>query len=360
MLNTKSVLFVHKDFPIGGGVERVSINLARQFRDDGHQVCFFVGGGPDEGSEALAREFDVVHASGGVVKRVFKLYDLIKSRGIQCAVSSKEQANVLLWLVSMLSHSFVPVFARHCAFDVSDQKLSPRMIGVFYNLYALGRGRIVAVSNALSAEIERALWVGKAKLNVCANPVVAPGLFELAATNSEGFSHPRPYICGVGRLCEQKGFDQLLVAYAEVKGKVADYPDLLLVGDGPDRQALEAQAAALGISKAVRFTGFTCNPYYVIKGSEAFVLSSRHEGLPTVLIEALALGRPVVAFDCPTGPREILCNGDYGYLVPNGDVSALASAMQAVMHDARHAPASAVAPYSYQAAASAYYHVFSS
>lgn len=355
-----SILFVHKDFSRSGGVERVSINLARQFRDDGHRVCFFVASEPDDGSRALAAEFDVIHGGGGLLKRLKALSAAVRARQVDYAIGAKEQANLLLWLVSLVNRRFLPVFARHCAFDVSDQKLPPSVIGMLYNLYVLGRGRIVSVSRLLADDVARVLRFGRQRLSVCPNPVVAPGLFELAATNSEGFSHPRPFICGVGRLCEQKGFDQLLSAYAKVKATVPEYPDLLLVGDGPDRQALEAQAAGLGIAEAVRFTGFTHNPYYVIQRAEAFVLSSRHEGLPTVLIEALALGRPVVAFDCPTGPREILSNGEYGYLVANGDVAALATAMQAVIHDGRLAPASAVAPYSYQAAASAYYHVFSS
>lgn len=355
-----SILFVHKTFSRSGGVERVSINLARQFRSDGHRVCFFVTGQPGEGSLELAKEFDVVHGPGGALARLKRLSRLIDERQVDYAVAAKEQANILLWLVSLANRRFLPVFARHCAFDVSDQKLSPRMIGILYNLYALGRGRIVSVSKLLADEIAKVLRFGKKQLRVCANPVVAPGLFEQAETNSEEFSHPRPYVCGVGRLCEQKGFDQLLNSYAKVKASRPDYPDLLLVGDGPDRQALAQQAERLGIAASVRFVGFTRNPYFVIKRAQAFLLSSRHEGLPTVLIEALALNCPVVAFDCPTGPREILADGQYGYLVAAGDIEGFSVAMTAVMDAPKSAPASAVDPYRYEAAAAAYYHVFSS
>ena len=353
-----SIVFVHKDFSRSGGVERVSINLARQFRADGHRVSFFVAGAETEVTRELALEFPLVAVSGSFRTKWRALVAALRDCSADYAIAAKEQANILLWLASWRYRRVKPVFARHCAFDVSDQKLSPGMIGLLYNLYTVGRGRIVSVSSALAKDIRRRLWFGKRAVAVCLNPVVSPEMQRLAVTNTESFSHPRPFICGVGRLCEQKGFDRLLEAYAMLVAREPQSPDLVLVGDGPDRPQLEQQAERLGLTGRVRFAGFTRNPYYVMAQSSLFVLSSRHEGLPTVLIEALALQVPTVAFDCETGPREILEDGQFGYLVRQNDIAGLCQAMMSALSQPRRAPAVAVAPYAYEAAAASYYRVF--
>ena len=102
---------------------------------------------------------------------------------------------------------------------------------------------------------------------------------------------------------------------------------LLILGEGEDRPALEALVRRLRLEPDVSLPGFVANPYAYMAHSSLFVLSSRWEGLPTVLIEALYCGLPVVATDCPSGPREILQGGRYGQLVPMGDATALAGAM---------------------------------
>jgi len=131
----------------------------------------------------------------------------------------------------------------------------------------------------------------------------------------------------VGRLTKQKDFPTLIKAFAKV---LENRPTrLLILGEGPDRAALEALVRQLGLEDAVAMPGFVENPYAYMSRSALYVLSSRWEGLPTVLIEALYCGAPVIATDCPSGPREILANGQHGQLVPVGDVTALAQAMEA-------------------------------
>jgi glycosyltransferase involved in cell wall biosynthesis len=103
---------------------------------------------------------------------------------------------------------------------------------------------------------------------------------------------------------------------------------LLVLGEGSERRRLEALARRLGVESDVALPGYAENPYPLMARAAVVALSSLREGLPTVLIEALALGRPVVATDCPTGPREILEDGRLGRLVPPGDVDALAAALE--------------------------------
>jgi len=128
-----------------------------------------------------------------------------------------------------------------------------------------------------------------------------------------------------GRLVPQKDFATLLKAFAEVRAKLDSR--LVLLGEGEERSSLERMARQLGIGGDVWMPGYVPNPYAMMSRAAVFVLSSVWEGLPTVLIEALACGTPVVSTDCPNGPAEILENGRYGPLVPVGDHSALGRAI---------------------------------
>lgn len=136
-----------------------------------------------------------------------------------------------------------------------------------------------------------------------------------------------PFIVGSGRLHRQKGFDVLLRAHARALASGAPPHAVLLLGDGPDRADLGRLSLELGVEDSVHFAGFVANPHAVVNRADLFVLSSRWEGLPLVLVEALALGVPVVSTDCVAGPDEILDRGRYGRLVPVDDVEALADAI---------------------------------
>ena len=168
------------------------------------------------------------------------------------------------------------------------------------------------------------------------NPVVTA---ELVSQSRAPLDHPwlqlgaPPVILGVGRLHEQKDFPTLLRAFARVRAKRE--ARLIILGEAKHaeyRTELTTLAAQLGIANDVMFPGFVDNPFAYMAHAAVFVLSSAWEGLPTVLIEALACGCPVVSTDCPSGPAEILENGKYGPLVPVGDDVALADAICSVLN----------------------------
>ena len=136
-------------------------------------------------------------------------------------------------------------------------------------------------------------------------------------------------LLAAGRLTAQKGFDVLLSAFAEVIAGGSDL-HLLVLGEGEDRKSLQQAAQDLGVDGRVFMPGFQDNPYPFFARAEAFVLSSHYEGLPTVILEAMALGLPVIATDCPHGPRELTQDGRCGMLVPPDNPAALAEAVRAL------------------------------
>ena len=151
-----------------------------------------------------------------------------------------------------------------------------------------------------------------------------------------------PYILHVGRYAAQKRHDLLLAAFAQ-----ADLPQQLVLLTPPDA-GLAALVAQHGLERRVASANFQANPYPWMAGAELLVLCSDHEGLPNVLIEALACGTRVVSTDCPSGPREILVGELAQGLVPCGDAAALAAAMRAMLAAPRPgvgAVAAALSPY---------------
>lgn len=185
---------------------------------------------------------------------------------------------------------------------------------------------IIAQSSAMAEELVAVYRVPPGRLHVIPNPV-AP---RYLATDSETARPIKaPYFLYVGRLAAQKGLGRLLEAFAE---RAASRPELqlVLVGEGPCRAELADQTAGLGIEEQVHFVGqqSAVLPWY--RHAVATVLTSRYEGLPNALIESIACGTPVVSFDCPSGPSEIIIDAENGYLVPEGDVTALTKALESV------------------------------
>jgi len=187
---------------------------------------------------------------------------------------------------------------------------------------------ILSVSEGVANDLRRLRPAASRKITTIYNPVVCHDICEKA---SIAVDHPwfepeaAPVLISVGRLAAVKDHETLLRAFARVV--TARPARLMILGEGPERGNLAALAERLGISQYVEMPGFLPNPFAYMSKSKAFVLSSRFEGLPTVLIEAMACGIPVVSTDCNSGPREILEDGKWGHLVPVGDWSNMAEAI---------------------------------
>lgn len=223
-------------------------------------------------------------------------------------------------------------------------------------LYGLA-ARVIVPSQGAAADLAACSGLAPARIRVVPSPVVPEDLGERAWPRPEHpwFADPDcPLLLGVGELSARKDFATLIRALALVRRRRPCR--LLILGEGGARASLLALAGELRVAEAVDLPGFVPAPYPYLAHADLLVSSSRWEGLSFVLIEALALGTPVVATDCPSGPAEILQHGRYGTLVPVGDAEALAAAIEATLDRPRPAPVlrEAARPYRVEAAATAY------
>jgi glycosyltransferase involved in cell wall biosynthesis len=207
-------------------------------------------------------------------------------------------------------------------------QIYPRLARWFYP-WADG---IIAVSKGVADDLAQLTKIPHEHIRVIYNPIVTPELLE---KSKESLEHPwfrsgqPPVVLAVGRLTTQKAFDVLIRAFAQVRRTYS--ARLLILGEGEERPALEAMISKLRLEEDISMPGFVQNPYPYMAHAAVFVLSSRWEGLPTVIVEALSLGLPIIATDCPSGPREILMDGKYGQLVPVEDPFTLAAAIETAL-----------------------------
>lgn len=192
---------------------------------------------------------------------------------------------------------------------------------------------VIAISQGVADDVVDYLGVPRERIKVIYNPMVTSDFPSRMAREVASPWLDRgaecPVIVAAGRLTPQKDFHTLLEAFARLR---RERPvRLIILGEGPERASLEGEVARLGLEDHVALPGRVEDPVPYMARSALFAFSSRYEGLGNVLIEALAAGCRVVATDCPSGPREILDDGRYGFLVAPGDAQALAGAMASAL-----------------------------
>lgn len=216
---------------------------------------------------------------------------------------------------------------------------------------------IIAVSQGVAQDLVTHFPIPPQKVKVIYNPIVFPELFQKARepiSHSWFLSKDIPVVLAAGRFEPQKAFLTLIKAFHALQKEIM--ARLVILGDGKERGTMEALIAQFGLQDSVSLPGFVLNPYPYMANADLFVLSSAWEGFGIVLVEAMALGTPVVSTNCPFGPGEILENGRLGPLVPVGDISGLATAMKQALSNpvARDELTKAAGRFSDHASAAAY------
>lgn len=325
---------------LGGGAERITLTLAGGLVARGHAVDLVlnrrVGPLADQVPEGV-RVTVLDRASSRAA--VLPLARHLRASRPDVVLSAMSHANLAALLARQASGTRIPVVAaEHNALSARlgaarglRVRAMYRSLGQAYRRWARS---VVAVSQGVADDLVARLHLPRELVRVVYNPIVTDGLLRAAdAPLDASVVGPDPVVLAVGRLAPQKGFERLVDAFALLRKRRP--ARLVILGEGPERGRLEERVARLGLTGAVWMPGFVDNPHAWMARAGVVALSSRWEGLPTVLVEALAAGAPVAAFDCTFGPREILRDGALDHLVPEGDVAALAAAMDRALAEGR-------------------------
>lgn len=320
----------------GGGAERAALTLVHQLAERGFAVDLLLAsatGAYREGVAPAVRVHDL--AAPRVSQTVPRLAAYLRRERPRAALSTLTHANLALLAARRLAGAPTRVVVREgntvSAAAAASHRLRERVLPIWVRWLYPWADLVLANSEGVAADLVDALGLPAAKVRVLPNPVEVAAVRK-AALVSPALPAPAdglPLVLAAGRLVPQKGFEILIRAFRRLR---QDRPArLVILGEGSERPALEALVRDLDLEAEVSLPGFLSNPHAVMSAASVFVLSSRWEGLPNVLLEALALGVPVVATDCPSGPREILDGGRFGRLVPVGDEAALAAAIEATL-----------------------------
>ena len=316
-----------------GGVERVMLLLAEGLSNNSVSVDLVVTNATGSLKNSIPNRVRLIDLKA--LRALWSLPRLIRYLRKYCPdaiISAKDYQNVVvLWAVKLSGVTTKAIVTTHIDVAVDwkqNKSLKTKLIPYLVQWCYPWADYVVAVSQGVRDSLITMTGLPKAKVKVIYNPVVTP---ELLLKADEPLDHPWflsnevPVILSVGRLTQQKDYSTLIRAFALVRREQP--ARLVILGDGEERPNLEALVCELGLGEDVALPGFVDNPYKYMRRAAVFVLSSKWEGLPTVLIEALACGCPVVSTDCPSGPAEILEWGKWGPLVPVGDADALAKAI---------------------------------
>ena len=320
----------------GGGAERAMLLFADGLLSLGYQVDFLVA--QDEGPLKSSlpdgvRLFDL--AQKKVSFTLPSLVRYLRRERPAALYSTIVNANITAIFARAVAHIRCPVVIRESNVvnpkqGVTISRKASGLIAPF--IYRLADS-IISVSEAVADELCASAPSLRKKISVLPNPVISEKIHELA---NAPLNHPwfplggeqyavSPVIVGAGRLHPQKDFSTLISAFAEVRKTRPLH--LLILGEGSERPKLEEQVVRLGLGQDVSLPGHVENPFPYLKRAQTFVLSSRYEGMPNALLQAMAFGTPVVATECHSGAREVVTNTEFGRLVPVGNVPAMAAAI---------------------------------
>lgn len=322
------------------------VNLARGFVERGLAVDLVQATPDDEFRHAVPEGVRLIDLNARrALSSLFPLVGYFRQERPQVVISGAIQTNIVaVWAkrlagipvkIVLTEHNVISAIAADA--PMLRTRITPFVVRRFYPW----ADEMVAVSQGTAQDLSRTIAERNRRIHVIYNPVLGPEFWRRAAeplSDSRIVSDTRPMVLAVGRLHYHKDYPTLLRAFAILCRNID--ARLVFLGDGEEHKALEVLTQELGLQTSVSFLGNVANPLPYMKRAKVLALSSVVEALPTVLIEALAMNLPIVATDCPTGPREILCDGAYGVLVPVGDSERVAESILEVLR----APSARVIP----------------
>lgn len=315
----------------GGGAERVFVNIANDFHKKGFDVSFLLGNKRGVYLERINAAIPVAELKTtsflGFARRLPAFFKGKQFTHVFTASDYVSAATVLSKRSLPAGAKLICTLHYDLPYNLGMLPFLQRTWVRFLNRAIISKAdKLIAVSHGVAAGF--ATVTGKERPQVIYNPVFDESIHDLARESDSLKLIPAGarVIVSAGRLDVNKNHRLLINAFSSLLKDGLDLY-LIIMGEGLQRASLEQQAKDLGIGNRVILPGFIANPFPVISHSNLFVLSSLSEGLPTVLIESLALGINVVSTDCPSGPAEILEEGAFGWLAINNNTESLKEAM---------------------------------
>lgn len=323
-----------------GGAEKVTVNLVNGLSSRGYNVELVVSQFTGELRSELAAEVSVVELSPsstyglGVVAHIPALIRYVRQKNPAALFTQMTHINVVALAAAYgFNTDTIVIPTHHLQLGaLVDQSLRTKVSQWLGRRLYPSAEHIIAVSQGVADSIADQTAVDRENISVLYNPIDIELIREQAQEpmDHEWLKQDFDVILFVGRIQEQKDLKTWLRTFRRVHNENSN-TRAIIVGKGPLREEMRSFAAELGIGDVVSITGYVENPYAFMRRADLFLLSSRFEGLPTVLIEALACECPIVSTDCPSGPREILAGGKYGGLAPVGDDEELAAAVSEML-----------------------------
>jgi GalNAc-alpha-(1->4)-GalNAc-alpha-(1->3)-diNAcBac-PP-undecaprenol alpha-1,4-N-acetyl-D-galactosaminyltransferase len=321
----------------GGGAERVMVLLAQGLSQRGHDVTVITISSDANDFYVLPSTIqrialDLNKQSHTLMKRILngiillsRLRQAIRTSQPDVVISFMADMNIFT-VLALMNTNYPVIGTQHC----NPKFLPVRQPWESFRRFTYRRLQtLVSVSEGVDNEFN---WLPKAQRTVIYNPFLPVQAFSGQLDYPRGTNPDKKWIVAMGRLTYAKGFDLLLLAFQKIVDRHPNW-QLLILGEGELRQELEALIERLDLSESVVLTGKIRDPFSLLQHSELFVLSSRTEGFPMALGEALACGLPVIATNCSQGVRELMRDGIDGKIVPEQNVEALATAMSELMVD---------------------------
>lgn len=320
-----------------GGVERVFANLANGLYQGGVEVDLVVGRAGGDMSRMVGKDIQIFDLqSDHMMRSVPGIVRYLRARRPEALIAGMTHCSAAAVMARAVVGQKIKIIAtEHNTMSqvVSNATgLKYRMMPLWSRWTLKAADAIVAVSDGVANDLSERTGIPRQEIKVIYNPVITDALHAAASATVE---HPwfqpgaPPVILAVGRLDKQKDFPMLVRAFSLVRNRL--HAHLMILGEGPDRSRIEQVIREAQLSKDISLPGFEQNPYRFMKRAAVFAFSSQWEGFGVALVEALALGMPVVSTNCTYGPAEVLCNGKFGALVPVGDHEAMAKALLACL-----------------------------
>lgn len=333
VMPSKRIAVVLQDLA-GGGAERVMLNLAKGFAAAGQHVQLVLVRYTGAYVADIPSSVEVIPLnSGRTLRSIGALARYFRSHQPDAVISALPHVNIATILARLLSNTPKTVIVtEHVHVSIERQKVNQPLVRAAYRaipfVYRLA-DHVVAVSKGAAIDLAAVLGVDPSRVQMIYNPVEIDTIVAAAGATPEHRwfgTGQHKILLGVGRLAEPKDFPTLIQALGILRRR-GDWK-LIILGDGPDRSHLQSLIEKADLAEHVDLAGFRHDAARFMAHATVFALSSRWEALPTVLIETLACGVPIVSTDCPSGPSEILDSGRYGMLVPVADPNALATAIE--------------------------------